>query len=102
MISLNDHLGQQITWAKPNEDKNMMVYLNKINETPNPLPIVFLNPQIAGLQEVPYENTNISFKMSISFEDFCESYEYFKEGMKKWELGNSYKYFQQNLQFLYF
>jgi len=93
---INDSLGQFHTNAQPTSYLKFKGVLDKLNETPKPLPIVNLyvsSPNLNGCELFKkHKKEGIGFRYVFSFLHFLRAYEYFSYGIGKMKLNNATRY----------
>lgn len=93
---LNDNSNQSFMWTLPNQSSMQAKYLEKVGAEPRALPIVPLYPTSDDLKDKDILlGDEISQKISMSFADVIEHFDYFFQAKENWKLGASDKWFRQ-------
>lgn len=86
VIIMQDDLFQFDTWARPNNSKKDISRLNMIGMTPKPLPIVFVQPVMKYMSNLPCEKDGLTVKFSVPYKSIIRNHYYFLQ-KKDWQLG---------------
>jgi len=95
IIWANDVLRESGTWCLPWNNTNFINQLERIGESTQPLPMVYLHPSTRDLKFLM--NNETSFKISLPFKEAMSEYHLFLQGKKDWELEKSGTYFRNLL-----
>lgn len=97
---LNDSLDQFHSMMLPNPDISFMRDLSRIGEQPSPLPTINLYLSAPNIN-MRYANEGVDFRLVLSFMEFLAKYKFYTFGVRKWDLGGSERYLNENRKYIY-
>jgi len=88
MVAMNDSSGESHTWSFPNDDLEQERLLNRLGETPAPLPTVYFHPSDKYDYEKVYME-DVGFNITIPWKTIMSKYDEYLD------LGDSGFYFEK-------
>jgi len=88
---LNDSLDQFYDLMLPMKGEGHVRELQRIGNTPRPLPVINLYMSCPDVQ-IRYSEEKIGYRLTISFEAFLYKWKYYTFGVSRWDLGKAETY----------